>query len=523
MLCFHIEAAFHQSCDPLTTWCSSSLHSKPDAINSGNIWNSGQLHSYTLRYLYYKTPTRSNLSSKPCCSNHILCMTTNKNKEGITDESESKKGNDDWFSRITSKKDNNKDGNKKKKAKDNKKAKEEKKSKKTDGGNGNWFSRVSRKVFSKSPEEETEKKRDLFLKGRLGQASTLSNRDLTDIAEENEDNNKNIIWPSLEKEIQEKQEMRRKELFAELAIQREESKKRYDKQMQILQRNKAIAEAASSDKKNKNSNFFIPLFPQNATTTASKSKISKKDDAQTKQDKIDSNNNATKATMWGGVTTNVANFASNIWVNTITKASTKSKTKKEEWITVCPKTRISPNQIVPVVAAGLDLLLVASKDGKRVYCIANSCPHLGTPLDLGTLERREKVVTPPSLVDNKIKENKTKQKNNNSTSIDNNNMFFNTQNTANSDGCEDCIVCPLHRTAFALQNGEVRGEWCPYPPVVGKLMGTVKTKSNLATFEIRVRGKNIEVRISSDLNSVLIDDDNNDGNNSEKKNFLDIF
>jgi len=81
----------------------------------------------------------------------------------------------------------------------------------------------------------------------------------------------------------------------------------------------------------------------------------------------------------------------------------------------------------------------------------------------------------------------------------------------------------LHRTAFALQNGEVRGEWCPYPPVVGKLMGTVKTKSNLATFEIRVRGKNIEVRISSDLNSVLIDDDNNDGNNSEKKNFLDIF
>ena len=65
------------------------------------------------------------------------------------------------------------------------------------------------------------------------------------------------------------------------------------------------------------------------------------------------------------------------------------------------------------------------------------------------------------------------------------------------DGCEDCIVCPLHKTAFALKSGEVRGEWCPYPPVIGKLTGAVKGQSNLPVFDVRTRGKNIEVRLNT--------------------------
>ena len=140
-----------------------------------------------------------------------------------------------------------------------------------------------------------------------------------------------------------------------------------------------------------------------------------------------------------------------------------------EWIVVCPKTRIAPGVIVPVVAGGLDLLIVVSKDGKQLACISNSCPHLGTPLETGLIERRPVAGSADQKSD------------------------------AADDGCEDCIVCPTHNTAFALASGEVRGEWCPYPPVIGSMMGAVKTQQNLPTFQIRARGKNIEVRLASSL------------------------
>lgn len=43
-------------------------------------------------------------------------------------------------------------------------------------------------------------------------------------------------------------------------------------------------------------------------------------------------------------------------------------------------TDIAPGDIIPVEADGLQLLLVADFDGS-IYCVANVCPHLGTPLD----------------------------------------------------------------------------------------------------------------------------------------------
>jgi len=149
-------------------------------------------------------------------------------------------------------------------------------------------------------------------------------------------------------------------------------------------------------------------------------------------------------------------FVSGVWDSVV-------KTD-EEWIVVCPKTRISPGEVVPLVAGGLDLLVVASRDGRKVHAIANSCPHLGTPLETGLMEQRPK---PGTVVEDKC--------------------------------LEDCIVCPLHNTAFELESGEVRGEWCPYPPVIGKMMGAIKPKANLVKFEIRTSGKNIEVRINTSL------------------------
>jgi nitrite reductase/ring-hydroxylating ferredoxin subunit len=155
--------------------------------------------------------------------------------------------------------------------------------------------------------------------------------------------------------------------------------------------------------------------------------------------------------------------------------------QREEWIPVAPKTRISPGEIVPITSAGLDLLLVASKDGSSLHCIANSCPHLGTPLETGSLDRRP--IETPS--DQSVPEFTAELQETDIASL------------LAQDGCEDCIVCPLHKTAFALESGEVRGEWCPWPPILGKAVGTIKSKTSLPVFDVRTRGKNIEVRLNT--------------------------
>jgi nitrite reductase/ring-hydroxylating ferredoxin subunit len=160
----------------------------------------------------------------------------------------------------------------------------------------------------------------------------------------------------------------------------------------------------------------------------------------------------------------------------------------EQWVPVFSKTRLAPGEIVPVTIGGIDLIVVASKDGRKLYCMANSCPHLGTPLETGQLTRMP--------IENAI--------NSNSNSI-----AYASSSAAltelevtrllSQDGCEDCIVCPLHKTCFSLQTGQVRGEWCPYPPILGKIVGALKGPTAAAVFDIRTRGKMIEVRINSTL------------------------
>jgi nitrite reductase/ring-hydroxylating ferredoxin subunit len=191
----------------------------------------------------------------------------------------------------------------------------------------------------------------------------------------------------------------------------------------------------------------------------------------------------------------VQKFASSMFKNDYDPFGKKSS--KETWYPVFPKTRIMPGEMKPVTVAGLDLLVIASLDGKSLYCIANSCPHLGTPLETGKLARLPNEKKAPVLLDNP-----TVATIGNSGSIPSEGIPFSETDIPNllsQDGCEDCIICPLHHTAFALQSGEVRGEWCPYPPVIGAIMGTVKTPTAAAVFEVRTRGKNIEVRLNSIL------------------------
>jgi nitrite reductase/ring-hydroxylating ferredoxin subunit len=176
-----------------------------------------------------------------------------------------------------------------------------------------------------------------------------------------------------------------------------------------------------------------------------------------------------------------------------------SSDSKESWVDVFPKTRIMPGQLVPVTVAGLNLLVIASKDGRQLYCVANSCPHLGTPLETGQLVRlpietqseSNKKPSPPEYGPfPKINLPKISESD--------------VSSLLQQDGCEDCIVCPLHKTSFALESGEVRGEWCPYPPFLGNIMGTVKKPTPAAVFEVRTKGKNVQVRINTPLLELVV-------------------
>jgi len=213
-----------------------------------------------------------------------------------------------------------------------------------------------------------------------------------------------------------------------------------------------------------------------------KEQSNSKDDNNKEQDKGKS---GSKSQRIGNVVSAAQKFVSNVF------------TDSEEWTVIAPKTRIMPGEIVPVTLQGLNLLLVASKDGSAVHCLANSCPHLGTPLEVGSLDRRPiESGLPNSSSSNNPDIQPVKKE-----------TFFQENDIANmlkQDGCEECIVCPLHKTAFALKSGEVRGEWCPYPPVIGKLTGALQPVASLPVFEVRTRGKNIEVRLNT---PVKINDD----------------
>uniref|UniRef100_A0A7S2V0A4 Rieske domain-containing protein n=1 Tax=Fibrocapsa japonica TaxID=94617 RepID=A0A7S2V0A4_9STRA len=123
---------------------------------------------------------------------------------------------------------------------------------------------------------------------------------------------------------------------------------------------------------------------------------------------------------------------------------------KEEWIPVLKKSEIAAGELVPVEQDGLQLLVIADFDGS-IYCTANICPHLGTPMDQGSL----------------------------------------------GDGT---IVCPLHKSAFSLETGELAGDWCPFPPLLGPLvLGKLEPAKNLATFAVRAKGDSIEVLVNRNL------------------------
>jgi len=116
---------------------------------------------------------------------------------------------------------------------------------------------------------------------------------------------------------------------------------------------------------------------------------------------------------------------------------------KNVWTTVCQKSELKPSSLKAAFGGGADVLIATDKGGK-VFAAANVCPHIGTPLDQGTVEN-------------------------------------------------GAIVCPLHRSAFDLRTGKLVGPWCPAPPLIGPLTGKLKSPKELKTFQARVSGGNVQV------------------------------
>ena len=47
------------------------------------------------------------------------------------------------------------------------------------------------------------------------------------------------------------------------------------------------------------------------------------------------------------------------------------------------------------------------------------------------------------------------------------------------------LVCPWHRSEFDLETGSVNS-WCPFPPVVGGMLGKISSEKNLGVYPTKV-------------------------------------
>ena len=104
--------------------------------------------------------------------------------------------------------------------------------------------------------------------------------------------------------------------------------------------------------------------------------------------------------------------------------------------------RVLPVEDVPenarkVVEVGEYRVLIIHSGGK-FFAVSNHCPHMSLPLKNGKI------------------------------SVD------------------GAIVCPFHHSAFDLENGDVK-DWSPWPPVVGRALGTLAREKALPVFATEVK------------------------------------
>jgi len=112
---------------------------------------------------------------------------------------------------------------------------------------------------------------------------------------------------------------------------------------------------------------------------------------------------------------------------------------------------LAPTELRAKTIGGNDVLIGKDESGK-LFCVANLCPHIGTPMSEG------------------------------------------------ADVIGDVIVCPLHGSSFNTKTGDLI-DWCPSPPIIGPLTGLVIEKKNIAVFDIRADFFGGELEVLVDTNA----------------------
>ncbi len=114
----------------------------------------------------------------------------------------------------------------------------------------------------------------------------------------------------------------------------------------------------------------------------------------------------------------------------------------EAWVELLSTSEIGPGELKSVMVASQSILVSCDYDG-QVYASTNVCPHLGTPLIDGSI----------------------------------------------GDGV---LTCTQHKSSWELATGKLAGEWCPFPPLVGPLLGKLQGPRELAVFPVRETNGKIE-------------------------------
>lgn len=57
---------------------------------------------------------------------------------------------------------------------------------------------------------------------------------------------------------------------------------------------------------------------------------------------------------------------------------------------------------------------------------------------------------------------------------------------------DGALVCPWHRSEFDLATGNVN-QWCPFPPVVGSVLGKISSTKNLTVYPTKTEAGQILV------------------------------